>query len=346
VDRWTLANDRGMEARILTYGGILQSLEVPDRDGQRANVTLGFATLDGYLAGGNPARFGALIGRYANRIARGQFTLDGTTYRLARNEPPNSLHGGEQGFDRRVWQATAAPGEQERQVGVRLVYVSPDGEEGFPATLTATVTFTLDNHDRLRLDYQATTAPGDPATVVNLTNHSYWQLGGEGSGTVYDHRLWLNAAGYTPVDETAIPTGEVLPVAGTPLDFTQPRPLGQRIREAHPQLLIGQGYDHNYVLNRPSPADGSLIRAATVHDPASGRTLTVETTQPGLQVYTANHLDGTAVGSGGRAYRQSDALALEAQHYPDSPNQPGFPSVVLRPGEVYQATTVYRFSAG
>jgi aldose 1-epimerase len=344
VERYTLGNQRGMEVKILTYGGIVQSVEVPDRHGDRVNVTLGLATLDDYVISGNQPGFGAIIGRYANRIAGGEFSLDGRTYRLARNDEPNSLHGGDRGFDKRVWRAAEVRGDQG--VGLRLGYVSPDGEEGYPGTLTAAVTFTVTDCDELRLDYHATTAPGDHATVLNLTNHSYWNLGGEGSGTIYGHRLWLNAACYTPVDANLIPTGEIAPVAGTPLDFSEQLEIGARIRDSHPQLVVAHGYDHNYALNRPSPDDGSLLLAARVHDPGSGRSLEVATTQPGIQFYAGNHLDGTLVGTGGRVHRQSDGLALETQHYPDSPNQPGFPAVVLRPGEAYRTTTVYRFLSG
>ena len=336
VERYTLKNAGGTEVRILTYGGIIQSISVPDRDGSLANVALGFATLDGYV-GASPY-FGCITGRYANRIAKGRFTLDGQTYELATNNGPNSLHGGARGFDKHVWDASEVEGGG---VGLRLRRTSPAGEEGYPGTLEAEVTYTLTDNDEVRIDYRATT---DQTTVVNLTNHSYFNLGGEGTGTVEDHELQISAVAYTPTDETAIPTGEIVPVAGTPFDFTVPTPIGARIRDATAQLVFAQGYDHNFVLDRPRPGDATLIRAARLHDPRSGRTMEVSTTEPGLQVYSGNYLDGTLVGASGKTYRQGDGLALETQHFPDSPNQPHFPSTVLRPGEEYRSTTVYAFS--
>jgi aldose 1-epimerase len=343
VFRYTLSNDRGMEVKILTYGGIIQTLKVPDRHGHRANVTLGFATLDDYITTGNSPYFGAIIGRYANRIANASFTLDGVLYKLNANNGPNTLHGGNVGFDKHVWSAAEVHGKHT--VGLRLTYVSPDGDEHFPGTLTSTVTFTLNNRNELRFDYHATT---DKPTIINLTNHSYWNLRGEGSGTIYDHRLWLNSKVFTPVDANLIPTGEFAPVAGTPFDFGHRQAIGARIREGVPQIVIGHGYDHNYVLDRPSPSDTSMLHAASVRDPASGRQLDIFTDQPGIQFYSGNFLDGTLVGTSGKVYRQSDGFALETQHYPDSPHHqgdPNWPSVVLRPGGVYQTTTVYRFSA-
>ena len=337
VERWTLVNGE-VTARILTYGGIVQSLEFPDASGRSTNVVLGFDDLEGYLAGNNPGPyFGALIGRYGNRIAGGKFTLDGVEHQLPLNNGPNSLHGGDDSFDKRVWSAEPVFGAGT--VGLKLSLVSPDGDQGYPGTLSVDVTYTLDRFSQLRLDYHATT---DAATVVNLTNHSYWNLSGEGSGSIYDHELTLRADAYTPVDETLIPTGEIAPVAGTPMDFRRPTAIGERIRQPFQQILFGQGYDHNWVLDRDTESE--LEEAAVLHDPASGRTLTISTTEPGLQFYSGNFLDGTLVGTGGTVYRQGDGLALETQHFPDSPNQPDFPSTVLRPGEEYRTTTVFALS--
>jgi aldose 1-epimerase len=337
VTRYTMANSRGMRVSILTYGGIIQSLEVPDRRGRGANVVLGYDNLDDYLARG--AFFGAIIGRFANRIANGSFTLDGTVYRLPRNSADNTLHGGPQGFDKRVW--TASPFAEERRVGVVLSYRSPAGEMGFPGNLDTQVTYTLTDRNRLQMDYRATT---DAPTVVNLTNHAYFNLAGEGSGSTDDHELRIEAGHYTPVvDAELIPTGEIAPVAGTPMDFTRSTPIGERIRGSDPQLAFARGYDHNWVLDR-APGTG-LQRAAWARDPGSGRVLIVHTTEPGLQFYSGNALNGTIFGTSGRAYRQGDAFTLETQHFPDSPNQPGFPTTVLRPGEEFTSSTVYRFTA-
>jgi aldose 1-epimerase len=352
IDRYTLSNG-STTAKILTYGGILEQLWTPDRKGHSANVTLGFKDLAGYLSDAykksNPY-FGAIIGRYGNRIANGRFTLDGTEYSLDINNTPNSLHGGFEGFNVKVWDAT--PIETDHSAGVELKYTSPAGEgctasmpstppctTGYPGTLTTKVDYTLDTHNRLRIDYSATT---DAPTVVNLTNHAYWNLAGEGSGTIYDHQLKLNADRYTPDDPTLIPTGDIDPVAGTPFDFRSFHAIGERIREDDPQLVIGRGYDHNWVLNRPA-GDTSLIKAAVLRDPSSGRELKISTTEPGIQFYSGNFLDGTLYGTSGRQYRQGDGLALETQHFPDSPNHSNFPSTVLRPGDKFDSTTIYQF---
>jgi aldose 1-epimerase len=335
---------------VLTYGGVIQTLEVPDEHGDVDNVVLGFADLAGYESDADPY-FGSLIGRYGNRIAGGTFELDGETYTLPQNDGENTLHGGDVGFDDRVWEATDVSGGDVSGgdvAALQLRLVSEDGDQGFPGTLTTTVTYTLDEDSRLTVHYEATT---DAPTVVNLTQHTYWNLSGEGSGTIYDHELQIDASGFTPVDETLIPTGEIAPVEGTPFDFREPTPIGERIRVNDQQLLYGQGYDHNWVLDREddgaregSDSEDALEQAAALYDPDSGRTLTIETTEPGLQFYSGNFLDGTIVGTGGNIYRQGDGLALETQHFPDSPNQPEFPSTELRPGEVYDSTTVFELS--
>lgn len=337
VELYTLTNAGGMDVKIMTYGGIVQSIRVPDASGQAANVVLGFATLAEYVAG-NPY-FGALIGRYGNRIAKGKFTLEGKEYTLPINNAPNSLHGGMVGFDKRVWQAADA--SEGDSVGIKLSRVSPDGEQGYPGALTVDVTYLLRSDNALELRYHATT---DAPTVVNLTNHSYFNLAGEGSGGISAHELMLAADRYTPTDATAIPTGDLAPVAGTAFDFTKMTSIGARIRAAEEQIILGRGYDHNFVLTRPSADDVSMMTAAKVIDPASGRKMEVSTTQPGIQFYSGNFLDGTTVGTTGHPYRQGDAFCLETQHFPDSPNQPSFPSTELRPGETHSTTTVYKFS--
>ena len=338
VERYHLKNAKGMEVAILTYGGIVQSWMAPDRNGKFDNIVLGFAKLDDYVA--KSPYFGAIIGRYANRIAKGTFTLDGNTYHLDINNDPNSLHGGYRGFDKYVWDAK--PSQSADSASLTLSRTSPDDEEHYPGTLQVTVTYTLKNDDSLTIDYTATT---DKDTVINLTNHSYFNLAGEGNGTVYDQIMQLMASHYTPVDATSIPTGEIAPVAGTPFDFTQPHAIGERIRDGSSQQLLNtKGYDHNWVFDRPSPDDKSLIVGAKTVDPSSGRVLTTSTTEPGVQLYTGNFLDGTLVGTSGKIYRQGDAFTLETQHFPDSPNQPKFPSTVLKPGETFKSATVYAFS--
>src|SRR3954454_16597280 len=344
VERWTLSNG-DVTMRVLTWGGVIQTLEVPDAHGHVDDVVLGYPDLAGYVSADDPY-IGAVIGRYGNRIAEGALTLDGTDYELPINDGPNTLHGGPTGFDDRVWEVSDA--SDDEVAALRLQLVSPDGDQGFPGTLTTTVTYTLDASSQLTVHYEATT---DAPTVLNLTQHTYWNLAGEGSGTVYDHELQLDAGGYTPVDKTLIPTGEIAPVEGTPFDFREPTPIGARIREADQQLLYAQGYDHNWALDRTdngarpgSDSQDALEEAAVLHDPRSGRTLKISTTEPGLQFYSGNFLDGTLVGTGGHIYRQGDGLALETQHFPNSPNQPAFPSTELRPGDVYDSTTVVELS--
>ncbi|SOD60322.1 aldose 1-epimerase [Streptomyces zhaozhouensis] len=331
VQRWTLAHG-DIRLGVLNFGGIVQTLEVPDREGESVNVSLGFGELDPYL--GDSPYMGALIGRYGNRIAAGRFTLDGTEYEVPVNDGPNSLHGGTQGFDKRIWDVTP-----NGDAGLTLTYSSADGEMGYPGTLDVRVDYTLGDRGEFRIDYEATT---DAPTVLNLTNHTYFNLAGEGSGGVYDHKLSLAAGRYTPVNDVLIPTGELAPVGGTPFDFRRGKTIGEDIRDSHQQILYGQGYDHNFVLDKGITRRPE--RFAQVYERRSGRLMTVSTTEPGVQFYSGNFLDGTLVGTSGRAYRQGDGLCLETQHFPDSPNQPDFPSTVLRPGETYRSTTVYAFS--
>ena len=336
VYRYTLTNTQGMRVRILTYGGIVQSMSVPDRNGKFRDVALGLSTLKQYEA--ESPYFGAIIGRYANRIAKGTFTLDGKTYHLPINNAPNSLHGGTRGFDKRVWAAT--PATTNGVVSLTLRRVSPDGEMGYPGTMHVQVTYTLTNSNGLRMDYRATT---DKDTIINLTNHTYFNLAGEGSGTVYDQRVMINADRYTPIDSTLIPTGRKAPVAGTPFDFTKSKPIGRDIRDGVQQIVFAHGYDHNWILNKTG-GHGSLKLASRAYDPASGRVLRVLTDQPGVQFYTGNFLDGSIVGISGKTYRQGDAFTMETQHFPDSPNHANFPTTVLHPGQVFKSSTVYQFS--
>ncbi|MDN3260595.1 aldose epimerase family protein [Streptomyces sp. CSDS2] len=335
VHRWSLENG-GTRMKVLSYGGVVQALELPDRHGRYANVVAGFGDLADYAA--QSPYFGALIGRYGNRIDAGRFTLDGKPYQLDVNDGGNSLHGGAKGFDKRVWDVE--PFAEGTDVGLRLRYTSADGEMGYPGTLRTQVAYTLTRHGDWRIDYEATT---DKATVVNLTSHVYWNLAGEGSGSIEDHELSIAAARYTPTDAGLIPTGELARVAGTPFDFRHAKPVGRDLRAGHEQLVLAQGYDHNWVLDKGITARPEHV--ATLRDPHSGRTLKIATDQPGLQFYSGNFLDGTLTGTSGRTYRQGDALCLETQHFPDSPNQPEFPSTVLRPGRTYRTTTIHRFSA-
>ncbi|MHB9850897.1 aldose epimerase family protein [Streptomyces krungchingensis] len=335
VHRWSLENG-GTRLKVLSWGGVVQSLELPDRHGHYANVSLGFDNIDDYVA--KTPYFGALIGRYGNRIGKGQFTLDGTAYQLSVNDGVNSLHGGTKGFDKHVWDVE--PFTEGSDVGLHLYYVSIDGEMGYPGTLRTKVTYTLTRNGDWRIDYEATT---DKATVVNLTSHVYWNLAGEGSGSIENHELTIAASRYTPTDSGLIPTGELAKVSGTPFDFRRAKAIGRDIRAAHPQQVTAKGYDHNWVLDKGITARPEHV--ATLRDPSSGRTLSIASDQPGLQFYSGNFLDGTLVGTGGRVYRQGDALCLETQHFPDSPNQPSFPSTVLRPGRTYRTSTVHSFGS-
>jgi aldose 1-epimerase len=338
VEKYTLTNSSGMEVSVLTYGATVQSILVPDRNGTLGNVVLGFGTIEEYVE--KSPYFGSIVGRYANRIANGEFELDGQVYKLAINNEPNSLHGGDKGFDKVLWEAEDVSGPDGQAIA--LTRTSPDGEEGYPGNLTVTVTYTLTENNELRIDYTAET---DDLTVLNLSNHSYFNLAGEGSGSIFDHELQLNASNFTPVDETLIPTGEIAPVAGTPFDFTTAKPIGQDIRDgSDPQIVIGRGYDHNFVLDGWTEGNTNQNVAAMVTEPTSGRVLTVTTDQPGLQFYSGNFLDGTFAGTGGKVYRQGDGFCLETQHFPDSPNQPDFPSTELAPGETFTSATVFAFS--
>jgi len=335
VDLYTLTNDNGMVVTLTNWGASIVSIQVPDRAGKRADVLLGYDTAAGYMS--DTAYLGATVGRYGNRIGKGRFKLDGKEYKLAQNNGENSLHGGVAGFNKKLWEAKeikAADG-----VAVQMRYLSKDGEEGYPGNLDVSVTFTLDNKNDVKIDYLATT---DKPTVVNLTNHSYFNLLGDAAGDILGHELMLHADRFTPVDAGLIPTGELRPVAGTPLDFKQPKAIGARINDKYEQLVLGKGYDHNWVINQTG---ASPRLAARLSEPKTGRVMEVLTTEPGIQFYSGNFLDGTIKGKKGRVYQHRLGLCLETQHFPDSPNHPDFPSTTLNPGAKYQTTTIYRFSA-
>ena len=334
VSLYTLTNRSGMVVKITNYGGIVTSILVPDRNGKMGDIVLGYDNVAGYIKGS--PYFGALIGRYANRIAKGKFTLNNKTYTLAVNNGVNHLHGGKVGFDKKVW--AASPVRVSNGVGLSLNLYSPDMEEGYPGNLAVHVIYSLTDDNALKIAYTATT---DKATVLNLTNHCYFNLNGAGSGTVLDQTMMINANRYTPIDKTSIPFGLLAPVAGTPFDFRRPHAIGARINIANLQLKNGAGYDHNFVLNHTG---NSLVLAARAYSPKTGRVLTVSTTEPGVQLYTGNFLDGTNVGKGGKVYNKRGAFCLEAQHFPDSPNQKAFPTTTLRPGQVYRQTTIDKFS--
>ena len=344
VRLYTLSNGH-MKVQITNFGGIIHAIDVPDRNGTLNDVTLGFRNLAGYVAndqttqpsgGSGTTYFGATIGRFGNRIAKGRFTLDGTTYHLPINNGPNTLHGGTNAWNKQVW--TPVTSVDSSGANLQLTYTSPNGQDGFPGTVVATVTFTLASTNKLTIQYHATT---DKATPINLTNHSYFNLDGQASGNVYGQKLMINANRYTPTDSTQIPTGKLAPVAGTPFDFRHLTAIGARITADNPQLILAHGYDHNWVLNR----NGSgLSLAAKAVDPVSGRVMTTYTTQPGVQVYTGNFLVGELVGTTGQTYRQGSGFTEETQHFPNSPNQKNFPSTILRPGKPYDQTTVFAFS--
>jgi len=334
ITLYTLKNSHGMEVQAMTYGGIITSIRVPDRKGQISDVVLGHESLDGYIP--NPPYFGAIVGRYANRIANGTFTLDGKTYTLAKNDGPNTLHGGTtRTFDKVVWDAEPL----KDKIGVVFTYLSKDGEEGFPGNLKVTVSYMLTEDNELVINYEATT---DKATPINVSQHSYFNLKGEGNGDILDHEIMINADRFTPVDKTLIPTGELRPVKGTPFDFTTATRIGSRIDDNYDQLQLGHGYDHNFVINRKG--DG-LVLAAKVYEPTTGRVLEVTTTQPGVQFYTGNFLDGSVTGKQGHVYKRRYGFCLETQHFPDSPNHPAFPTTILRPDERFHQQTVFKFSA-
>ena len=336
VTLYTLTNVNGVEVDTMNYGGIILSIRVPDRKGQFADVVLGHEKLEGYIP--NPPYIGAVVGRYANRIANGTFTLDGKTYTLPKNDGPNTLHGGvDKTFNKVVWDGEALKGK----AGVTYTYLSKDGDDGFPGNLKLRVTYTLTNTNELVIDYEATT---DKATPINLSQHSYFNLAGEGTGEILNHEVMINADRFTPVDKNLIPTGELRPVKGTPLDFTTSTKIGARVDDTYEQIALGHGYDHNWVINRNKGDDG-LVLAARVYEPTTGRVLEVTTTQPGVQFYTGNFLDGTVTGKQGHVYKHRYGFCLETQHFPDSPNHPDFPSTILKPGETFRSKTVFKFSA-
>jgi aldose 1-epimerase len=334
VDLYTLRNVHGVEAKITNYGGIVVSLKVPDRNGKFDDVVLGFKDFEGYM--NNGPYFGAIIGRYGNRIAKGRFTLNGVEYKLAVNNGENHLHGGIKGFDKVIW--TGSETKTKAGPAVVLTYLSKDGEEGYPGNLQVKVVYTLTNNDELKIDYSATT---DKDTVTNLTHHSYFNLAGEGNGDILNHLLTINANRFVPTDAGSIPTGELRSVAGTPFDFLKATAIGARINQDDEQLKLGNGYDHTYVINgRP----GTLRLAATAFEPTSGRVMQVWTTEPGMQFYTGNFLDGTLTGKSGKVYQRRFGFCLETQHFPDSPNHPSFPTTTLKKGATYKSTTIYKFS--
>ncbi len=334
LDIYTMTNSNGVEVRITNYGGIIVSLKTPDRNGKFDDVVLGFDNLDGYLKG-HPY-FGAIIGRYGNRIGKGRFTLNGVEYKLAVNNGENSLHGGVKGFDKVVWSAKEA--KVKDGVGIELSYLSKDGEEGYPGNLSVRIVYALTNNNELKVDYFATT---DKDTVVNFTNHSYFNLAGQGNGDILNHQVMIDADRFTPVDSGLIPTGELRSVKGTPFDFRQPTAIGARVNQDDEQLKFGRGYDHNWVLNG---AAGTARQAAKVIEPSTGRVMEVRTTEPGVQFYIGNFLDGSLTGKGGKVYKQRYGFCFETQHFPDSPNKPSFPSTTLKKGGRYQTATSYKFS--
>ncbi len=335
IQLYKLTNKNGMEVNISTYGGVVQSLKVPDKNGKFDDVVLGYDSVDGYVS--DKSFFGALIGRYGNRIAHGKFSLDGKTYSIPLNDGQNTLHGGTKGFNKKEWTAKEAPGSKAQSL--TLTYLSKDGEEGYPGNLNVKVVYTLTDNNELKIQYDATT---DKDTVLNLTNHSYFNLSGAGSGDILGHELTLHASKFTPVGSSLIPTGELRSVKGTPFDFTHSTAIGSRIDQDDEQLKFGKGYDHNWVLDAGMTTDPKP--AAEVYDPKSGRVMQVLTTEPGIQFYTGNFLDGSAHGKGGRIYNRRFALCLETQHFPDSPNQPSFPTTELKPGQKYHSITIYKFS--
>lgn len=333
VNLYTLTNSHGVEIKAMNYGGIILSIKVPDRKGQLGDIVLGHETMEGYVP--NPPYLGAIVGRYANRIAGGTFTLDGKAYDLPKNDGPNTLHGGvDKTFNKVVWDGEVLKGK----MGVAFTYLSKDGEEGFPGNVKVKVTYTLTDANELVIDYEATT---DKATPINLSQHSYFNLAGEGTSDILNHEIMINADRFTPVDKNLIPTGELRPVKGTPFDFTTSTKVGARIEDTYDQMVLGHGYDHNWVINRKG---AGLVLAARVYEPTSGRVLEVSTTQPGVQFYTGNFLDGTVTGKEGHVYKRRYGLCLETQHFPDSPNHPDFPSTILKPGETFKSKTVFKFS--
>ena len=339
IQLYTLTNASGASVKVTNYGAIITSIIVPDRNGKMADIALGYNHLENYMNAVDRPYFGAIVGRYGNRIAKGTFTIDGVKYSLATNNGENHLHGGIIGFDKVAWDAK--PLQVAGGSAIELTYLAKDREEGYPGNLQVKVTYTFNNVNELQVDYRATT---DKATHLNLTQHTYFNLKGEGEGTILDHELMLNAPKYTPIDAGSIPTGEILPVAGTPFDFTSSKPIGRDIGKDHQQLKFGIGYDHNFVLDKGGK-DASLTSAAKVYEPSSGRVLEVSTTEPGVQFYCGNFLDGRLKGKSGKNYVHRGGFCLETQHYPDSPNQPNFPSTLVKPGQTYQTTTVFKFSA-